>query len=74
MALILEQHYVSKIRTKNSICEGSILSTLRVKVNGIYRYLKKKIVYLTVKLSAGIVLGINANFEKYIIKIYTPKT
>ena len=31
-------------------------------------------IHLSVKLRAGIVLGINFNFEKYIMKIYTTKT
>ena len=30
-------------------------------------------IHLSIKLRAGI-LGINDNFEKYIMKIYTPKT
>ena len=39
-----------------------------------YRYLEEEMIHLSVKLTAGIVLAINYNFEKYINKIYTPKT
>ena len=35
---------------------------------------KKKIKHLFVKLRAGVLLGISDNFEKYRMKIYTPKT
>ena len=43
-------------------------------MNGICRYLEEEMKHLSVKLRAGIVLGINDNFEKHILKIYTPKT
>ena len=39
-----------------------------------YRYLEEEMIHLSVKLTAGIVLAINYNFEKYINKIYTRKT
>ena len=38
------------------------------------KYLEEEMIHLPVKLRPAIVLGINDNFEKYIMKIYTPKT
>ena len=34
-----------------------------ITVNRVYRYLEKEIVYISVKLNAEILLGINDNFE-----------
>ena len=37
------------------------------------KYLEEEMIHLPVKLRLATVLGINDNFEKYIMKIYTPK-